>query len=185
MLHFITGKWAWLNEISCFCLGHWVFTDSHDRHSSPKRDYSVGMFFANQQLKNLSYFLQQQQKKSYCVIYIVKKYTVQFIVKKKKACFGIMERRISACIFYNLLHTKRKQHLCNTHGTRTMQWILNVVTTKIRKNITIFKKKCWTLMWCVMQQLLEMSFNCFWIIIIWQLIVFVSKNNAFYSKIKK
>ncbi len=40
-------------------------------------------------------------------------------------------------------------------------------------------------MWCVMQQLLEMSFNCFWIIIIWQLIVFVSKNNAFYSKIKK
>lgn len=49
------------NEISCFCLGHWVFTDSHDRHSSPKRDYSVGMFFANQQLKNLSYFLQKKK----------------------------------------------------------------------------------------------------------------------------
>lgn len=52
---------------SAVSVSHSVFTDGHDRHSSPKRGYSVCMFFANQQLKKYnftSYFLQQQKSVS-------------------------------------------------------------------------------------------------------------------------
>lgn len=66
-----------LNEISCFSLCHWVFTDRHCSSTLLK-------ILLNLWLKKAAVVAINSQKKIYC------------------QCFGITEWRIVASIFYNL-----------------------------------------------------------------------------------